>query len=157
MALVVARPKRSLYQVDDLCTDDLFSSSPPGTSALGLRWVRHQQNFITRLERIAFQENPIWWNDIAVLKLSSFLNFNEFNKFAQVNKLAVRLSKTEILWERHLLIFFGCLRTEIVKPTPESSRELFKFLFTNMGLMYKNSAREASLHDRRHVITLAGH
>ena len=135
--VIYARPKYEDVE------DDLFSSSPPGTSALGLRWVRHCTSNITRLERVMLsRENPVWWNDCAVLCITSYLGFNEFSRFALVNKLAVRLSTFEPLWERHCQREFGCRRTEI-EPRPSSSRELFKFLFEKMGMMYKNS-REAS-------------
>ena len=102
-------------------------------------------NFVPILTWTESWNSHSWWvlrNDCAVLCITSYLGFNEFSRFALVNKLAVRLSTFEPLWERHCQREFGCRRTEI-EPRPSSSRELFKFLFEKMGMMYKNS-REAS-------------
>ena len=143
--LVLYQPHTTRNEVADI---DLFSSSPPGTSSLGLRWARHNNcGFVQCIlkKSLVKKENKLWWNDNALSRIVEFLNFNSLISFSTINRLTARLPifDNDIIWWRLCKFEFGVDALEL-KP-PKTSRQLYKMLLHKRKELYHAAAREASL------------
>ena len=123
--------------------DHLFSSSPPGTHTLAVRWVRHQNG--TQIFRRNY-EHKIWWNDNALSTIISFLGYKELVSFTLINVLTVNLVKLEEeqLWSRLTKYVFGCNLISLAH-APNTSKKLFQLLVQKRKNLYQHAARTAGM------------
>ena len=140
MTLVLHR--RNVIQEHRRKVDHLFSSSPPGTRSLAIRWIRHHQH-ITRIERK--QEHSVFWNELPLSILLGFLPPKAFLSFSQVNRVTVRLSDTEELWSNLCKVEFGINKAAFHLPDVSTSKDLFRMYTERRRMLYANATREQCL------------
>ena len=135
---VIQEPQPPLGSVEHL-----FSSSPPGTTRLGVRWIRHHQH-ITRIERRI--ENRLFCNELPLSLVLGFLQPKAFLLFSRVTVLVSRLSNSEELWSNLCRVEFGINKAAFHLPdTSTSSKDLYRVYTERRRLLYANATREQSL------------